>query len=421
MAGTRVLPRRLSVRWSASLSSPAATRVRRFLRRYRILALRLLIIPAVVAPPIGLGWTALDWAVSVTAAAVWLCGRRWPLAVLLVQTALAAVMTALVAPQGLFHQGPGAVQIFVGLAAVEAIVRRSGAGLFTALAAAELVTSVNFVRHFGLPPAAVVPRLALSTGIVVLVGALIRSVRATVKEAEERAREVERRRQADTRAARAEERTAIARELHDLVAHHLSSIVLRTGVARHVGRDREGPGAVLGEVLDDVHRNASAGLADLRQLVGVLRDPERVDEGPGATVTDTDPRAALDAVVDRVSRAGLRVSAYIDPDLGRLDTMRRLAVLRLTQEALTNALRHATGATEAALSVERRGDTIRIEVNDDGSGLPVDDPYGSGGHGLAGMRERVDLVGGRFTAGATERGWRVVAELPVRERAATAR
>jgi signal transduction histidine kinase len=413
-----------------------AMRVRRFLGTHWMLVARLAVIPPVLGslwfPPSDLGETGLDWAVSLTAAAVSLAGTRWPLTVLLIQTALAAVTTT-----GITPLGTGTVQVFVGLAAIEAIVYRRGAGLVAALAAAELVTIVNIARNVGPELVPIIFRVALSTGVILLVGALARSVRATIREAEERAREVERRREADTRAARAEERTAIARELHDLVAHHLSSIVLRTGVARHVSRDRGGSGprsgtrldpeldpvldtvldpalsTVLNTVLDDVHRNAGAALTDLRQLVSVLRDPERVDEGPGAMITDTDPRAALDAIVERVTRAGLRVSARIDPDLGDLDTVRRLAVVRLAQEALTNALRHATGATQAVLIIERCAGGIRVEVNDDGTAVPVGDPYGSGGHGLAGMRERVDLVGGRFTAGATGRGWRVVAEMPV--------
>ena len=402
-------------------------------RAHSLAVLRLAAYPYAVATlvlvPLGLAVTVRDWVFSLVSATISLVGGRWPFGVLLAQSAVLLYLRVDPAPVAI-----GVVAPLVLVALVEVIVRLNGRFIVAGVVLADIAVMLVVTRSTGFEPLPLIARMLMAIGGTVLIGALIRSVRGRVQEAEARAREAELRRASETRAVRAEERTAIARELHDLVAHHLSSIVLRTGVARHVAASADPP--VLA-VLDDVHTDASMALTDLRQLVSVLRDPDRVDEGPGAPLMDgADLRSSLDEIVERVRQAGLPVVVDIDADVAQLDTVRRLAVLRLSQEGLTNALRHASGATRADLIIQR-GTTgeVRVEVIDngvagghrpavghaDGSG-PAGGPAGptgsggagelDGGHGLVGMRERVELVGGRFTAGPAERGWRVAAELP---------
>jgi signal transduction histidine kinase len=197
--------------------------------------------------------------------------------------------------------------------------------------------------------------------------------------------------------------------LHDVVAHHVASMVLRIGVARHVLPDLD---PRVGEVFDDVHGTGTAALADLRRLVEVLRGPDGVRGD--ADLTAIEPAAlpaALGAAVDRARRTGLRVEAEIDPAVGALDSVRGLAVLRLTQEALTNVAKHAGTSARAGLTVSvLRGD-VYWEVQDDGAGVPAAVPSG-GGHGITGMRERVEVLGGSLEVGRSGDGWRVATVLP---------
>ncbi len=250
--------------------------------------------------------------------------------------------------------------------------------------------------------------LACAAGIPVLIGLNLRSARLAAQQAEDRAEEVERRRASETKAARAEERAAIARELHDLVAHHVASIVLRVGVARHVvgGRD-----PAVTEVLDDVHATGSAVLGDLRRLVAVLRDPTTAGADNAPLLHPADLPDSLEDTIARSRQAGLTVVSSMDPATAELDAVRGLTVLRVVQEGLTNVLKHAGPGASATVRVAAEEDEVLVEVSDDGAGSRPQFAE-SGGHGLLGLRERVDLVGGTLDAGPAESGWRVVALLP---------
>jgi signal transduction histidine kinase len=285
--------------------------------------------------------------------------------------------------------------------------------LRTVWLAAGLLAAVSLTDAIGDPwrrvPGAVFG-LTVSIGLPLLLGLVIRTTRELGRQAEERVVEEQRRREADERAARAGERAAIARELHDVVAHHVASMVLRVGVARHVlpGLD---PRVV--EVFDDVHRSGTTALADLRGLVALLRDPEAVRGD--AALTAIEPAAlpaALGAAVDTARRSGLVVDADISPSVGQLDAARGLAVLRLTQEALTNVAKHAGPSARARLSVAVLDGDVRWEVTDDGGGASVPETPPGGGHGLTGMRERVEVLGGRLEVGPAGAGWRVRTVLP---------
>ncbi|NJC12648.1 histidine kinase [Micromonospora profundi] len=361
--------------------------------------------------------TRTQWILAVAAFTVGLLLHRRPVLNLAAQAALLAVAICLVDDIMINQVGASWALLEVTMRA-----RRSR----TIWLAAVALAAVDLTDSIGDPfdrVASGVVGLALEVGVPVLLGLVIRTNRELSRQAVERAAEEQRRHESESRAARADERSAIARELHDVVAHHVASMVLRVGVARHVLTDLD---PRVEEVFDDVHGTGTAALSELRRLVAVLRDPDGVRGD--AALTAIDPSAlpaALGATVDRARRAGITVQADIDPAVGALDAVRGLAVLRLTQEALTNVARHAGPAALAHLTVAVRDGTVHWEVTDDGHGggrglVPASGERGGrppvvpggGGHGITGMRERVDVLGGRLEVGATETGWRVRAVLP---------
>ncbi|WP_200827064.1 sensor histidine kinase [Thermomonospora echinospora] len=352
-----------------------------------------------------------DWALALGALAVCLAGCRAPLAAAVTLSALLVSGDLLGAHVGVPLKAMIAVSLF------ELALRTSG----RRLAAGIGVTTVLLTLHaLNAASAQVLPtlyRLSILAGLPLLFGAYVRLMRENARQARERVCEEERRRRSETLAARAAERTAIARELHDLVAHHVSSMVLRVGVARHVLTDVD---PRMTEVLDDLHGSGAAALADLRRLVALLRDPAQVHDDPAVSLVEPAGLVeALEAALERGRQTGLTVSADVDPAIGGLDAVRGLTILRLTQEGMANVARHAGPAASARFSVRLDGDTVRLEIVDDG-GRPDPAAAGvgatvrSGGHGLIGMTERAQLLGGRLAAGPVPggRGWRLLAELP---------
>jgi signal transduction histidine kinase len=219
---------------------------------------------------------------------------------------------------------------------------------------------------------------------------------------------------ADERAAKeaalrevaAQERVRIARELHDIVAHSVSVMVVQIGAARMQlaadPRRAEAP-LLAGE---DVGRQA---LADLRRLLGVLR----ADEATGAGTGPQAPQpglSVLDALVAQIRAAGLDVAVQVEGDPVDLSTGLDLTAYRIVQEALTNTVKHS-GASSASVRVSYGRSSVVVEVVDDGTRTPA--PTGTG-HGLVGIDERVTAFGGTATSGpAPGGGWRVRAELPL--------
>lgn len=249
-------------------------------------------------------------------------------------------------------------------------------------------------------------------GAPLLIGSLLRTAREGAERARREAGELTLRRESDIAAARALERTAIARELHDLIAHHVSSTVLRVGVARHAVADA--PPAVR-EVLDDIHASGTETLADLRLLVSILRDPAMVGE---SFVAPTDLPAALTGVADRAAQLGHTVEVHVDDAVTTVDALRALTLLRLTQEGIANIVRHTAPGTKARLAIDVIDDgTVDFVLCDRGMRT---EPNGTGhGLGLVGLRERVELLGGEFTAGPCDMGWQLVARLPAAARVST--
>jgi signal transduction histidine kinase len=207
--------------------------------------------------------------------------------------------------------------------------------------------------------------------------------------------------------AQQEERIALARELHDVVAHHVTGIVVQAQAARTVA-DTDPLAAH--RLLPGIERSGSEALSAMRRLVGTLR--EQGSRVGSAEVATTDLDADVRAAVAQAREVGTPVELTIalprpvPPEVAR-------SILRLVQESLTNVQKHARDATGVVVELSTSDDHVRLRVHDDGSGLSGEPVGGSGGYGLIGMRERVELLGGLFSAGPTGvRGWQVLAELP---------
>jgi signal transduction histidine kinase len=220
--------------------------------------------------------------------------------------------------------------------------------------------------------------------------------------AEERATQAEREREAAARVAVAEERARIARELHDIVAHAVSVMVLQIGAVRHklpqaLEEDRD--------ALGRVERAGRTALAEMRRLLGAMRrDGDGVELGPQPGID------RLDSLLEDVGRAGLPVRLHVDGDPFPLPRAIDLSAYRIVQEGLTNALKHAH-ASHADVTFQYGPDELQIEVRDDGEGSSTSDGRG---HGLLGIRERVKIYGGEMSAGAAPEGGFVLgARLPL--------
>ncbi|WP_203416662.1 sensor histidine kinase [Jiangella ureilytica] len=237
----------------------------------------------------------------------------------------------------------------------------------------------------------------------------VRRVRqAYVAELVERAHQAERERDQRAQLAAAEERARIAREMHDVVAHNLSVIVVQADGGRYAG-DQD-PQAAL-DALKTIGDTGRGALAEMRRLLGVLR---ATDDGDGGAVRPQPGLGSLPELVTSVRQAGLPVELDVTGAPRPLRPGPSLAVYRVIQEALTNALKHAGPAARARVALVFAADRLTARVSDDGRGAAaVDDGLGQG---LAGMRERMTMYGGTVTAGpATGGGWRVDLDLPYGE------
>lgn len=245
------------------------------------------------------------------------------------------------------------------------------------------------------------------TGMAAAAGDAVRSRRAFVHAIRERAERAERTREEEARRRVAEERLRIARDLHDVVAHHIALVNVQAGVAAHVMDKRPDQAK---EALAHVREASRSALNELRATVGLLRqsgDPEAPTEpAPGLD--------RLDELADTFRHAGLPVEVARADQGTTLPAAVGLAAYRVIQEALTNVRKHAGSEAKAEVSVVRVGPRIEITIVDDGAGEEPATVPTSGGHGLLGMRERVTALGGTLTTGPRYGGgYRVHATLPL--------
>jgi signal transduction histidine kinase len=234
--------------------------------------------------------------------------------------------------------------------------------------------------------------VVVSTVVILLVHRL-------VGDRERRVRMADRERELASREAVVEERARIARELHDVIAHHVSMIVLQAGAERRVLDESDSSR----EVLETIERTGRSALSETRRLLGMLRAEEEDPLAPQPRLRD------VPTLIGQVREAGLPVELEVEGSPPELSAGVELSAYRIVQEALTNALKHA-GDAHARVRISYGPESVEIEVSDDGPGHPES----GGGHGLVGMRERVALYGGRFAAGPGEAGgFTVHVSLPV--------
>lgn len=215
------------------------------------------------------------------------------------------------------------------------------------------------------------------------------------------------RREGEEQARRAvdAERLRIARELHDVVAHTMSTINVQAGVAAHVIDQQPDQAA---QALESIKQASKEGLRELRAILNVLRQADEHDPRAPA------PRLAqLDLLIENATRAGLPTTVTVHGQPRPLSPTVDLAAYRIVQESLTNALRYAGPAAAALVTLAYREDRLEIEIVDSGQGVDEDSSHGIG-HGIAGMHERANAAGGTLHAGARpEGGFAVRAQLPL--------
>jgi signal transduction histidine kinase len=235
-------------------------------------------------------------------------------------------------------------------------------------------------------------------------GRLVRQRQLYADAVEERAAAFEREREANTRAAAAEERARIARELHDLLSHSVSVMVVQAAAERSaLGSQR----AATAEALEAIERTGRQALAEMRRLFSLLRSGAEADRKPQPSL------AEVERLVAEIREAGLPVELRIEGELALVGEDIGLCAYRIVQEALTNVLKHA-GPARAQVILRQTTDALTLEVTDDGQGGDMD----LGGHGLAGMRERVALYGGELVAVSLNgRGFAVRARIPLSQAA----
>jgi signal transduction histidine kinase len=275
--------------------------------------------------------------------------------------------------------------------------RRAGAGLAVVVGGA--VTIVYNIPGHSASELVFVP---LEFAVSWVAGFALRERAEQAEAAEVRATAAELERDAAARIAVAEERARIARELHDIVAHAVSVMVLQVGAVRHqlpdaLAEDRD--------ALRGVERVGRAALAEMRRLLAVMRrDGDRLELTPQPGLD------GLDSLVKDIGRAGLPVELRVEGEPFPLPRGIDLSAYRIAQEALTNALKHAH-ASHADVTIHYTSDEVQIEVRDNGHGAV---PSNGHGHGLIGIRERVKLYGGDMTAGtATGGGFILSTRLPL--------
>lgn len=332
----------------------------------------------------GVAWRPLVTALALALIPALLRRRSRPLLAALVGWGVAALLTVL---ESAAHPGDlGLTSMMAVLILLYSVVRwgsgrelAAGASFVAGVAALGMVVaSAGWADVFG------------GSALLLMLVALAAAFRYRADLSRRQHREI-----------RNEERMALARELHDTVAHHVSAIAVQAQAGGVVAGARPEKAA---EVLAAIESEASSTLAEMRSMVRMLRDEEDVDYAPQRGVADLPALASPEATP--------AVEVSLDDSSTRLPRPVDAALYRLAQESLTNAVRHARGATRVRIDVRRQGNVIRLRVSDDGRTAPG--PVPAPGFGLLGMTERAQLLGGSLSAGpGPDGGWVVEAVLPV--------
>jgi signal transduction histidine kinase len=243
---------------------------------------------------------------------------------------------------------------------------------------------------------------SIFTVTVWLTGLYASTRRRYLEGLEERAERAERERDQQARMAAAAERARIARELHDVVAHNVSVMVVQAdGAGYALDSDPE----QAREAVRAISKTGRAALAEMRRLVGVLREGEQAG-------TDYTPQPGLGQLEDLVRGSAVPARLQVGGAPVELPEGQQLAVYRIVQEALTNALKHGGPGAQALVEIDYSGPELVVRVTDDGRGAAA--PRSADGHGLIGMRERVGMYGGAVSAEPLRGGgFEVLARLPM--------
>jgi signal transduction histidine kinase len=325
--------------------------------------------------------------------------RRFPGAVLGIGVASGLAVAAL-----------GVSPIVLGIAILVAVYSVAAYGTrwvsLAGLAAAELGSAAVQLTP-GRFQAPTVVSNALVIGAAWLLGHFV-GVRRAYTARLEQAAELARTRAELARRAVVEERLRLARELHDVVAHSISVIAVQSGVGAHVADTQPEEAA---KALAAIEVTSRAALTELRRLLGVLRQ----DSEPQGDLAPVPGLAELDGLLVEVAKAGLAVKLRVEGTPSQLPAGVDLSAYRIVQEALTNVVKHA-GPARAQVLVCYGDQDVAVEVTDDGRGVtaPTGDGRAGVGHGLIGMRERVQVFGGDLEVGPRPGGgFRVAARLPL--------
>jgi signal transduction histidine kinase len=248
--------------------------------------------------------------------------------------------------------------------------------------------------------------IPLVFALVWVAGFAVRSRAAHAEAAEQRAVHAEHERETAARIAVAEERSRIARELHDIVAHAVSVMVLQVGAVRHKLPDAQREDR---DALSHVEQAGRAALTEMRRLLDAMRA-----DGENAELAPQPGLDRVDALIGEVGRAGLPVHLHVEGEPFALPRGIDISAYRILQEGLTNALKHAN-ASRADVELRYDPGQLRIEVRDDGDGSGHNGANGVG-YGLVGIRERVKLYGGEMSAGrGRDGGFVLTTRLPLTE------
>jgi signal transduction histidine kinase len=361
-----------------------------------------------VAVQVEAGWIATDpgpavSALLITLPLVW--RRRLPLPVfgiVLAGVILTFFVNTLPASSALVYTALSALVIAAYSIGVYSRRRLAAAGVLVATATMVVVV---FGSNDSLPslPSSLAPFALLL--VPFLMGQALRTRDLRAEALRERAMRLEQEQEFAARAAATEERERIARELHDVIAHTVSVMVVQAGAARHVMETEPGQAR---DALTAVETTGREAMAEMRNLLGVLTPSD------GEALLGPQPGIAqIPALVQRVRGAGLPADLQVTGEPRALSPGIDLTVYRIVQEALTNALKYA-GQVHTEVTLDYREDTLKVEVLDDGVGGHTS-PGARTGRGLAGMRERVALFGGTLEAGPRlGHGYAVRAWLPLR-------
>ena len=364
---------------------------------------------ALVASKMSHGYDAgtLDTQTTVVGAlisAALIVRRKWPRGVLVFTTAGTALYLALGGVRGPLL---GVTMVAIYTVALGSS-RRATVTIASFTAAVLAVSGVVFGERWWLSP--VIVSSVAQTCLAAAVGEAVRSRRAYVAAIEERAHRAERTREEEAARRVMEERLRIARELHDVLAHHVALINVQAGVASHLLETEPDQAR---EALAHIRQAGRSALEELRTTVGLLRQPStRADQEDPETAPEPVPGLdRLPQLIASFTATGLKVEQHVEGDPRELPATVDLAGYRIVQEALTNVRKHAPGAT-AVVRLAYLPGRFRVEVTDTGTSAPQHAAAGTG-HGLLGMRERALSVGGAFSADAEpDSGFRVTAVLP---------